>query len=298
MQAIIIIKKIRFLCLLLICSFLSVSVQAGNNADLDQIKTNGRLRHLGVPYANFVTGADDGFSIELIQKFAEYIGVDYVYVKSSWSNVIPRLVGKNFEVQGNEVRIKNKTEIKGDVIANGLTILKWRKQLLMYSEPIFPTQVWLIAKIETDIKPIQPSSNIEEDITMVRQRLQGHTILGKPGTCLAPELYKLKEFGAIPKYFRGTLNQLAPAILNNEAEATVLDVPDALIALQKWGGKIKIIGPISPQQDMGVGFRKSSPKLLRAFNNFLKQIKENNEYLNLVKKYYPNVFSYFPKFFE
>ncbi len=34
--------------------------------DLDEIKKSGVLRHLGVPYANFVTGSGDGMDVELV----------------------------------------------------------------------------------------------------------------------------------------------------------------------------------------------------------------------------------------
>ena len=44
-------------------------------ADLKQIKERGVIRHLGVPYANFVTGAGDGLDVEIIKLYAEEIGV-------------------------------------------------------------------------------------------------------------------------------------------------------------------------------------------------------------------------------
>ena len=64
-------------------------------------------------------------------------------------------------------------------------------------------------------------------------------------------LYRFEEIGTNVRLFDGNLNELAPAILNREAESTLLDVPDALIALEKWPGKIKVIGPVSPEQRMG-----------------------------------------------
>jgi len=39
--------------------------------DLEAIRQQGFLRHLGVPYANFITNSGDGFSVELIQRFAD-----------------------------------------------------------------------------------------------------------------------------------------------------------------------------------------------------------------------------------
>jgi ABC-type amino acid transport substrate-binding protein len=94
------------------------------------------------------------------------------------------------------------------------------------------------------------------------------------------------------------LNEMAPAILNHEAETTLLDVPDALIALEKWPGQLKVIGPISHNQNMAVAFRKDSPKLRAAFNEYLTMIRKDGSYNKLVEKYYPSVFLYYAEFFS
>ena len=78
---------------------------------------------------------------------------------------------------------------------------------------------------------------------------------------------------------------------------TILDVPDALIALEKWPGKLKVLGPISMPQTMGAGFAKSSPLLRREFEQFMDKLREDGTYHRLVKKYYPIVFNYYPDFF-
>jgi hypothetical protein len=46
-------------------------------ADLQEIKSRGELRHLGIRYANFVTVDGKGFDVELVQGFARHIGVKY-----------------------------------------------------------------------------------------------------------------------------------------------------------------------------------------------------------------------------
>jgi ABC-type amino acid transport substrate-binding protein len=85
--------------------------------------------------------------------------------------------------------------------------------------------------------------------------------------------------------------------MKGEADATLLDVPDALVALDKWPGQIKILGPVSKQQEMGVAFRKDTPELYNAFAIFLKKIQQDGTYNSLVTKYYPDVFVYYPNFF-
>lgn len=264
--------------------------------DLKEIQQEGVLRHLGVPYANFVNGADMGLDVELTRLFAKHLGVRYEYVPTTWKTVISDLTGKQTTVDGDKVTITGDAPIRGDLIANGLTILPWRKNILDFSAPTFPTQVWLVASSQSTLRPIQPSGDLLQDIATTKSLLSGKTVFGITGTCLDHKLYNLDVVKADSRLFNGNLNELAPAILNGEADTTLLDVADSLVALAKWPGQIKILGPISEQQEMGVGFRKQSPELQKAFAAFYETLKENGTYVDLVKKYYPDVFYYYPGF--
>ncbi len=266
--------------------------------DLPEILQKGELRHLGVPYANFVTGSGDGLDVDLMKLFAQYLGVRYQYVQTSWGNVLADLTGKKVRPKGEEVEVIGEVPIKGDIVASGMTILAWREKVVDFSTPVFPTQVWLIARADSSFKPIKPSDRLDKDIGRVKALLPGRQVLGKLDTCLDPTLYGLEKVGAKAICFEGNLNELAPAIIKGEAETTLLDVPDALIALEKWPGKIKVIGPISPRQEMGCAFAKTSPQLREAFNRFFHRIKKDGTYLALVRKYYPSAPHHFPKFFE
>ena len=265
--------------------------------DLADIQQEGVLRHLGVPYANFVTGDGLGLDVEVMQLFAQDIGVRYQYVKTNWKSVFGDLVGKQVKPDGENAKITGDVPIRGDVIANGLTILPWRQKVIDYSAPTFPSQVWLITYSASTINPIVPSGTINKDITAAKKLLTGKTVLGKANTCLDPSLYFLNDVNAVTQYFEGGLNELAPAIMKGEADTTLLDVPDALVALAKWPGQIKVLGPISPEQQMGVGFRKDSPALRQAFATFYSKIQQDGRYNQLVKKYYPDVFDFYPDFF-
>jgi len=265
--------------------------------DIADIKARGVLRHLGVPYANFITGASDGFSVEIMQLFAAHLGVQYQYVGTSWNDVIPDLVGREVHPEGDVASLGKERPIRGDVIANGLTILPWRKKVVAFSKPTFPTQVWLISSTDGGLKPINPSGDTDKDIVSTKSLIDQKKLLGKVGTCLDPSLYNLEEAGAKTSYYPGNLNELAPAVIKGLSETAILDVPDTLVALEKWPGQILVIGPVSPQQEMAVAFRPDDTSLLREFNAFLDQIRQDGRYRKLVEKYYPAVFDYYPDFF-
>lgn len=266
--------------------------------DLEDIKARGVLRHLGVPYANFVTGSGDGMEVELLQLFAERLGVKYEYVRTDWDDCIGDLTGRKVLPKAGGHEVLAEAPVRGDVIANGMTVLPWREQVIDFSRPVFRSQVWLVARADSPLRPIRPSGSIDRDIAEVKKLLRERSLLCKSNTCLDPALYQLETTGARTILYPGPLNQLVPALLNREAELTLLDVPDALVALQKWPGKIKVIGPVSGMQDMAAAFRKDSPRLRAAFNVFLADSRRNGTFQAVVSKYYPYILDYYPEFFQ
>jgi ABC-type amino acid transport substrate-binding protein len=270
----------------------------GARADLKEVKERGALRHLGVVYANFITGSGDGLDVEVMKRFADSLGVKYEFVETTWGGAIGDLTGRKAIPKGDEVELAEAVPVKGDVIATGFTILTWRKKVVDFSDPCFPTQIWLVTRSSSSLQPVAPGGNEEQDIAAVKRLLSGCSILGVPETCLDPNLYAVKEAGASAVAFTENLNALVPAIINGEAETTLLEVPDALTALQKWPGQVKVIGPISPMQHMACAFDKQSSELRNAFNRFFESIQRDGTYEALVRKYYPLVFDYYPEFFK
>jgi ABC-type amino acid transport substrate-binding protein len=287
--------RIKRILILLLVMLLPCMAMADS---LDDVKNRGVLRHLGVPYANFVTGAGDGMDVELMQQFAQWLGVDYEYVQTDWSSAIGDLTGETVKFRDGEVERLDKVPIRGDVIANGMTVIPWRREVVLFAEPTFPTQVWLMSRADSPVTPIKPTRSLAQDIVETKSVLGGKTLLGKVDTCLDPALYDMERTGAEISLFAGTLNELAPALLNNESEFTLLDVPDALVALEKWPGSIKVIGPVSEPQDMAPAFRLGDVELHAAFNEFLLKRKADGSFDALVLKYYPFVTDYFPDFIK
>jgi ABC-type amino acid transport substrate-binding protein len=284
---------------LLMGLLLACSVTATLAADLKEIQARGELRHLGIKYANFVTGAGDGFDVELAQGFAKSIGVKYTLVYSDFYNVIRDLLGKDVVRNGAEVTLTGNFPVKGDMIATGFTMLPWREAVLIYSQPTFPSQVLLVARADSKFKPIKGSKDLPADILETKALIGKNSLLVMDRTCLDPANYGLKGAGIdLRAYTKNTnLNEMVPALLNKEAELTLLDVPDAILDLKKWAGQIKVIGPISEHQRLAAAFPKDAPELRKAFDEYLVKIKADDTYDKLVDKYYPGIRRYFPEFF-
>lgn len=269
-------------------------------ADLADIKASGELRHLGIKYANFVTGAGDGFDVEIVQGFAKHIGVKYQLVYSDFYNIIRDLLGRDVVRQGSAISLSGNFPVKGDIIAAGFTILPWRKAVLLYSEPTFPSQVLLVARANSPLKPIKGSKDLAADIAETKALIGKKSLLVMEKTCLDPANYSLTKIGIdLKAYTKNTnLNEMVPALLSRESDLTLLDVPDAILDLRKWAGQIKVLGPISEHQDLAAAFPRDAPLLRDAFNSYLHQIKADGTYDKLVDKYYPGIRRYFPVFFS
>ena len=269
-------------------------------ADLAEIKAKGELRHLGIRYANFVTGAGDGLDVELVQGFARHLGVKYTLVYSDFYSVIRDLLGKDVAIKGDTVELVGNYPVKGDMIATGFTMLPWREKVLLYSDPTFPSQVLLIAKAEADYTPIKGSADLAADIRETKGIIGRKTLLVMERTCLDPSSYGLKGTGIdLKPYTQSTnINEMVPTLLEGKVDFSLLDVPSAILDLQKWAGRIKVIGPISPEQALAAAFPKSSPALQEAFNAYFREMRANGTYDKLVRKYYPGIQRYFPEFFS
>ncbi|GAA5189984.1 transporter substrate-binding domain-containing protein [Ferrimonas gelatinilytica] len=275
--------------------------------DLEEIKEAGVLRHIGIPYAHFVASyrsldgeQAQGFDVELIQAFARHLGVEYRYVPASWRTAVGQLTGRHAVYAEGEVVLGEAQAVEGDLVASGVTLLPWRESLVDFSDPYFPSAVWLVARSDSSMQPIVPSGDVKADIEAVKKLMAQRTVLAMRNSCLDPSLYQLELTDAevvLPKQER-QLNEMVPAILNKDAESTLLDVPDIVIALEKWPGQIKVVGPVSEVQEMGVVFRRESPQLREAFNEFLAQIRADGTYMALVNKHFPSMPYFFPDFFD
>lgn len=283
----------------LICVLVLLSVKISMADGYDEVMERGTLRHLGVPYARFVTGSGDGLDVELAKLFAGYLGVKYEYVEANWESVIADLLGNEITLAEQDIAIGKRVEVRGDMIANGFTILPWRRKIIEYSVPTFPSGVWLVVRADFPAAPIVPSGDLETDIQATIALAQGHDILAIAGGCLDPALNRLRGSAIQVKMMpiAMNLNELIPVVINNEADGTLIDVPDALVGIQKWPGQVKVLGPLTPPQQMGFGFAKSSARLRDKFNTFFKNCVKTGLYQQLLEKYYPSIFAYYPEFF-
>jgi hypothetical protein len=139
------------------------------------------------------------------------------------------------------------------------------------------SQVWLVVRTDSPVDPIVPSGDVNIDIEATRAKVQDMKVLCKSGTCLDPRLFNLEGAGAHP------LDSLPPSTtwlgcVSREAEATLLDVPDA-----SWLCKIsrqdQVIGPLTEMQLMAVAFVRINRNFW-TIQQFFAKFWSSGAYLN------------------
>ena len=172
--------------------FLAVT-SAACARDLDDVRQAGVLRHLGIPYANFVTGSGDGLDVELMQGFARHLGVRYEFIKTDWNRAFGDLAGRQVRRTDSGIQWLGNVPVRGDVLASGITTLAWRGEVVDFSNPTFPSGVWLVARAQSSLRPITPTGSLEADIRKLKQLMRGRSVLALENTCLDPGLYDIAK---------------------------------------------------------------------------------------------------------
>ncbi|UZP68167.1 transporter substrate-binding domain-containing protein [Desulfovibrio mangrovi] len=265
---------------------------------LQEIRERGVLRHIGFPYSQFVTENRNGLDVDLIRLFAKHLGVRYEFVESTPDTIFADLTGKQYRQNGAELLFTDPASILGDIAANGLTVTPLRSSILHFSNPTFPTQVWLLAKAESPLSPIAPTATIDEDIRQVLKQIGGKAILGIKNTSIDPHMYGIQHTGARIRYSSSVFSLHITTLMNEDVDAILVDVPNALAALNTWPGKLKVIGPVSKEQHMAAAFAPESVELLEEFNIFLQNCMADGSYDVLINKYYPDAARYFDTYFD
>lgn len=131
--------------------------------------------HIGIPYANIMTGGGGGLDAGWIQFFAKSIGL---HVPTTWQDALLDLKGTH--VWGEALTVK------GDVIDCVMTIPRARRELVSFEPLTFVSQIWLVATHDSSITPIISTGDVEPHIVEVNSRIRDVEVPGVADPCLDP----------------------------------------------------------------------------------------------------------------
>ncbi len=207
-------------------------------------------------YAPFETIDKDGnyvgFDMEFIKMVADEMGMELKLMNIGWDGIIPGLMNGNY-----------------DCLISAMTITAERKKQINFSTPYFSIKQAIVVKDNNN------SIKGPEDLI-------GKTISVQNGT--TGDLYasdikniKMKRFDTNP--------QAIQELLNNNADAAVMDDLVAFDSVKNNKGlKVIEIQKID-QEDYGIGIKKGNDKLLDKINNAIEALKKNGKLEALVAKY-------------
>jgi len=244
--------------------------------DLPDIIKRGKLIVLAENSATsyfIYKGKKMGFEYELLNEFAESIGVDLeVKIIKNLDSLVPML---------------NSGE--GDIIACNYTVTKERGRLINFSEPFIQTQQVLVQRKPDGWKDMEEEDWKKEIITDPNNLAQKEVRVWRNSSYYQRLLHLQEEIGdtIFIEGVQGTIGgeELIEMVSTGLIDYTITENNIAKVNEQFFENLYTDLD-LSVKQKMAFGLRKSSPLLKAKMDEWLKQFKEKPTYNYIYRKYF------------
>jgi ABC-type amino acid transport substrate-binding protein len=194
-----------------------------------------------------------GFDMEMIKMVADQLGMKLKVQNIGWDGLIPGLMNGNY-----------------DCVVAAMTITPERRKQINFSTPYFSTQQAIVVK--TSNTKIKKLNNLIGKRVTVQNGTTGDILFASK-----IKNAKVKRFDTNP--------QAVQELLNNNADAAIMDDLVAFNAVRKTTGLKVIELPNITKEDYGIGLRKGNDQLLSKINKAIATLQKNGKLPALVKKY-------------
>ncbi|HPR31295.1 MAG TPA: ABC transporter permease subunit [Prolixibacteraceae bacterium] len=227
---------------------------------------NGELRvgvmsDSGMPFTGIVNGELTGFDIELSKRFAAWSGKKFVPVDLPFSSMIASI-----------------SSGKIDAIVCCIMITEERKKQIDFSDPYYNSGATVIALRENVSLLPRKKMAILNDIADKKVGIFAGTIHYE---------YLKENFPKAEIFIYDFTADMILSLKTGKIDATMLGTITAGLVL-KSNPDLAILDDSVFTMPLGVGFRKDSPKLRAEFNRFLKEIRSNGLYDEMVQRWFIN----------
>ncbi len=246
--------------------------------DLDEIKESGTLKALtiysGTTYFLY-KGRPMGFEYELLERFAEDLGVELEMVIAKDENDLIELLQNG----------------DGDLLAYGYTITESRKKLINFTTPLYLSHQVLIQKKPDNWRQMK-LHEIKNKLVTNPVQLIGDTISVKKNSSYASRIKNL-EYELGEKIYIDTLegtlstDKIIKKVADGEVKFTIADENIAFIN-SSYYPILDISTPLSLSQRIGWAVRKKDTQLLSTVNQWLENAKKTTDYHVIYNKYFKN----------
>jgi polar amino acid transport system substrate-binding protein len=236
-------------------------------------KTNGVIiagvSDAGLPFTATQDNRLVGFDIELCERFAAYLGKEIRFANMDFGSLIAAVSTR-----------------KVDMISSSIYVTEERKKQIDFSEPYYEmgTKVFALKKnirALSDAVPVQAQQKKLSSVADLKDKRIG-VLLGSVHDTYAMEHYPkatILQYKSLP--------DLVLAVKLGKVDAAIY-TRETLIELLRSDNELGLLGDSLQSYPIGMGFNKNNDHLRERFNVFLKQIKSNGEFEDMVKRWLKN----------
>ncbi|MFA4839821.1 MAG: ABC transporter permease subunit [Candidatus Neomarinimicrobiota bacterium] len=232
--------------------------------EIKSVKTNGSLKvgvvnDLGMPFSILKEGKIIGFDIELAERFAAYIGKEFIPVDMQFGSMLASL-----------------STNKIDIITSSLIVTDERKKQIDFSDPYYESGVSLIALKKNITPAVTDKMSILDDIADKKIGVFTGTI---------QDGFIAQKYPHAKIYRFESTADLMMSVKSGKIDAAMFDLITAKLVLKR-NPELGILSDDVLSTPLGVGFNKKDSTLRDEFNDYLKEIRQDGTYEVMRKRWF------------
>ncbi len=257
---------------------------------IKSVNTNGSLRvgvsDVGLPFIVVQDNQLTGFDIELMKRFAAHLGKKIELTNFEFGSLVAAVASG-----------------KADMIASSIFITDERKQQIDFSVPYYESAAILFA-LKNNVKEKPAEIGAEKGSAMSGSAVSGsiklRTVADLKDKRIGVLLGSVHDTYALQHYRQATVMQykspsdLVLAVKSGKVDAAIY-TRETLIEILQSDPELALLGDSLQEYPIGIGFNKDNDNLREQFNAFLKSIKKDGVYDDMVNRWLKNNITTMPK---
>ncbi len=240
---------------------------------IENAKKNGVLvvgvSDAGMPFTAVKHNRLVGFDIELSERFAAYLGKEVKFANMDFGSLIAAV-----------------STGKADMICSSIYVTEERKKQINFSDPYYEmgTRVFALKKNILDANGAGSDQGRQKKLTSIddlKDKRIG-VLLGSVHDTYAMEHYPnatILQYKSLP--------DLVLAVREGKIDAAIY-TRETLLEILRGDSELGLLGDSLLSYPIGMGFNKDNDLLREQFNAFLKQIKSNGDFEDMVNRWIKN----------
>jgi polar amino acid transport system substrate-binding protein len=253
---------------------------------IESTGTNGMLRatvnDVGLPFVAVLDNQLLGFDIELLKRFAAYEGKTIEFSNADFSSLVAAVASG-----------------KADLIASSIFITDERKKQINFSDPYYEMGARLfalkqniddaaianaapvVATSEAQNAAIAPADNVLRSVDDLKHKRIA-VLLGS-----VHDSYAMQHFPQAVIMQYKSPSDILLAVKSGKVDAAIY-TRETLVEILHADPELALLGDSLQTYPIGIGFNKDKDVLREQFNAFLKTIKQDGTYDEMVSRWIKN----------